>query len=216
MLQSYRACGSPQRRELLVLEFTTSICNTVATALVEFLLQMLRFLFQLLALAVLQPILFPQTHSRLFPCYSWDFKQQQQLHGYPTLMAEAKICLQKEKYSWDGAFLEHPAFTSASLKHISPSRKDWVKSALQNKDFTKLRGDESPRAAAMEQQSQLVTPSPSSAAAESRTCLHTSANFKWFYNQFARKKKKGTSSFSLTAWKQVEKSEWQRSADDTY
>lgn len=140
MLQSYRACGSPQRRELLVLEFTTSICNTVATALVEFLLQMLRFLFQLLALAVLQPILFPQTHSRLFPCYSWDFKQQQQLHGYPTLMAEAKICLQKEKYSWDGAFLEHPAFTSASLKHISPSRKDWVKSALQNKDFTKLRG----------------------------------------------------------------------------
>lgn len=177
------------------------------------LLQMLHFLFQLLALAVLQPILFPQTHSRLFPCYSWDFKQQ--LHGYPTLMAEAKICLQKEKYSWDGAFLEHPAFTSASLKHISPSRKDWVKSALQNKDFTKLRGDESPRAAAMEQQSQLVTPSPSSAAAEGRTCLHTSANFKWFYNQFARKKK-GTSSFSLTAWKQVEKSEWQRSADDTY
>lgn len=169
---------------------------------------MLHFLFQLLALAVLQPILFPQTHSRLFPCYSWDFKQQQQLHGYPTLMAEAKICLQKEKYSWDGAFLEHPAFTSASLKHISPSRKDWVKSALQNKDFTKLRGDESPRAAAMEQQSQLVTPSPSSAAAEGRTCLYTSANFKWFYNQFARKKKK-----ALHPFHSLHESRWRRVSD---
>lgn len=133
-------------------------------------------------------------------------------------MAEAKICLQKEKHSWGSTSLEHPAFTSASLKHVNSSREeDWVTSALQNKDFTKLRGDESPRAGSCcsrgvaEPACNPLTFECSSWGPHLRLC--TSANFKWFYNQFAREKK-GTSSFSLTAWKQVEKSEWQRSADD--
>lgn len=60
----------------------------------------------------------------------------------------------------------------------------------------------------MEQQSQLVSPSPSSAAAEGHTCLHTSANFKWFYNQFAREKKK-----ALHPFHSLHESKWRRVSD---